>query len=301
MRPVIFEIPLPHWLLGLLGFEQASGLPIHGYGLMIVIGFLLGTWVAGREAKRIGLPDFAYDLGLTMLLCGLLGGRVFYYVENYSEQFRHVSFLEFFKVWKGGLVFYGGAIGGMMGAFSYLFARKLPVLRSLDILAVGSPLAMAFGRLGCFMNGCCFGKLCETDFPLGVHFPVDSGAHRAHEMAGLIDARAVEALAVHPVQLYQSAHDLLLFVLVWWVMRRSGTPRGVGMPLLFLFYAVGRFCMEGLRADNPATPTGLTISQNVSILLGSVATACVIFLYFKAAKGRGRKVEENTGSGLDCV
>ena len=142
MLPTIFELPLP----------GGRTLPIHGYGFMIVVGFLILTWIAGREARRRGLPEFVFDLGLSMLLMGFLGGRIFYYIEYYDEQFAHLPKTEFFKIWKGGLVFYGGAIGGVVGALGYIALRKLPLLPCLDIAAIGCPIGMAFGRLGCFLK-----------------------------------------------------------------------------------------------------------------------------------------------------
>ncbi len=289
MRPVLFEIPLP--------FVDKS-VPVHGYGLLIVLGFLLATWVAGRESRRRGLPDFAYDFGLAMLLCGLLGARVFYFIENYSEQFAGLSFgatvLEFFKVWKGGLVFYGGAIGGVAGGLTYLLVKRLPVFQCLDIAAIGTPIGMAFGRLGCFMNGCCYGKLCAADAPLALRFPQTSGVHQAQVDAGLIglDDPTLEVL---PTQLLQAGHDFILFGLVFWYLRRPSTPLGAGMPLLFLLYAIGRFCLEGLRGDNPITTTQLTISQNVSLVLAPIAAACLVVTYVVAM--RRRKNDEKFSPG----
>ncbi len=257
MRPIIFEIPLP----------MGMRLPLHGYGLMIVIGFLLAAGLSSREARRRGMPDFVYDLGLIMLLSGLLGGRVLYYLENYREKYAAESFLEFFKIWKGGLVFYGGAIAGYAGGLVYLWRKRLPVADSMDVLTPGIPLAMGFGRLGCFLNGCCFGNVCRPGFPLGAVFPVDSPAALEQQRLGLLDPGFLDPLPVHPAQLYQAAHDFLLAGLMLWYLRQPGAPRGGGIPLLFVMYGVGRFLLEGLRGDNATTFTGLTLSQNLSLVL----------------------------------
>lgn len=267
MNPVVFEIPLP--------FGKA--LPIHGYGLMIVLGFLIGTYVATRETRRRGLPDFMYDLGLVILLAGILGGRVFYYAQNYADKYSNESFLEFFKIWKGGLVFYGGAIGGILGGLFYIWRRKLPLGVCLDMAALGIPIGMGFGRLGCFLNGCCYGDRCDPGFALGVEFPAGSPAQTAHWECGLLATSASSSLPVHPVQLYQAGHDFLMFALVFWFLRRPGTPSGAGLPLICVLYGIGRFSLEFLRADNPATWSGLTVSQNVSILI--VASCLPILLW----------------------
>ena len=268
MRPVLFEL--------------FGKIPIHGYGLMIAIGALLAMWVASRVARRRGLPDAIYDLGMVMLFSGIIGGRLFYYWQFYDERFSgpDSSFLDFFKIWQGGLVFYGGAVGGFLGGLGYLIWKKLPVVDLLDVASVGVPIGMAFGRLGCFLNGCCFGRRCEVDFPLGVHFPQESAADTHHVLLGLKHATA-ETLPIHPVQLYQSLHDISLFFLLNWLVGGQRVPRGAGMPVLWLLYAIGRFFLEGLRGDNRSTFSGLTISQNVSIGMAVLFGSLLAWLYWR--------------------
>jgi phosphatidylglycerol:prolipoprotein diacylglycerol transferase len=269
------RIPLP-------GGED---LPVHSYGLMIVLGFFLLIWVSSREARRRGLPDFVYDLGLVMLLCGLLGGRIFYYALNWQEQYRNESLLEFFKIWKGGLVFYGGALGGLLGGLVYLWRKRLPLADCLDVAAVGAPIGMAFGRLGCFLNGCCFGGPSGPDYVFGVVFPRGSPAWESQLAAGWLSSRASPALAVHPVQLYQAVHDLLLFGLLYAYLRRPEAIRGAGMPLLIFLYGVGRFQLEFLRGDQiPTATTGLTVGQNVSIGLVVLSGAALGALLRRASR-----------------
>jgi len=269
MHPTIFDIPLPF----------GNSLPIHSYGLMIVLGFLLSIWVASRVARRRGLPDFTYDLGLVMLLVGLLGGRIFYYVQNYADKYRGESFLEFFKIWKGGLVFYGGAIGGILGAAFYLWKKKLPLGPCLDVAAVATPLAMAFGRLGCFLNGCCYGGLCDPGYLFGLVFPVNSGPQVDQWQHGFLDGPHMPALPVQPVQLYQAAHDFLLFGLIYWYIRQPGAVSGNAMPLAFVLYGLGRFQIEFLRGDHLGTFTGLTVSQNFGLLTAALfGTIFILFL-----------------------
>jgi phosphatidylglycerol:prolipoprotein diacylglycerol transferase len=257
VRPILFEIPLPFGIR----------IPLHSYGLMIVIGFLLAAWISSRESRRRKMPDFIYDMGLAMLLSGLVGGRILYYIENYRDKYAAESFLEFFKIWKGGLVFYGGALAGYAGGLVYCLKKKLPIADCMDVAAPGVPVAMAFGRLGCFLNGCCYGSLCSPGFPLRVVFPPDSPAAAEQRDLGLLDPGATAALPVHPAQLYQAGHDFLIAGLLLWYLRRPDAPRGGGIPLLFVLYGIGRFFLEGLRGDNPPTFTGLTLSQNLSLLL----------------------------------
>lgn len=259
MRTVLFEI---------------FGVPIHGYGLMIVLGYLLTLYTAVRIARSWGLADVIYDLGMVMLLCGIFGGRTFFYILNYSTDFEDRSILAFLMIWEGGLVLYGGVTAGCLGAFLYLKWKKLPILDFMDVLSIAAPIGLAFGRLGCLMNGCCFGMVCSEDYPLGVHFPRASPPYSHQVEEGWI--RLGEMMeAVHPAQLYQAGHDFLLFFLLWWYVGKRYSPRGAGMALLWFLYGIGRFFIEGLRDDTPATFTGLTVSQNCSIIV-VILFGCVL-------------------------
>lgn len=284
MHPTVVEIPL--W--------GGRTLPLHSYGLMIAIGFLFSLWIARREFRRRKLPDVVNDLGLLTLLCGLLGGRLFYYVQFYSERFSEASFLEFFAIWRGGLVFYGGAAGGLLGAAIFAWRKKLPIADCLDVVAVGAPVAMAFGRLGCFLNGCCYGALCDPSSPLGVVFPYRSPAQSDQWRRGFLDTEVSSALAVHPVQLYQAAHDLLLAGLLLWYVRRGGSIRGGALPLGLLLYGAGRFVIECFRGDNLPTWTGLTISQDVAVGTMIVGLAALMALAF----GRRSRSEQPGASTI---
>lgn len=258
--------------------------PINSYGLMIVVGFLLGMYIGRRETLRRGLPDRFPDLAMAVLLCGIIGGRIFYYVEFYESNFTGKSFLEIFKIWEGGLVFYGAGIGSFIGGLAFLRWKRLPVAPFLDVCSLVAPIGMGFGRVGCFLNGCCFGRLCAAEYPLGVVFPESSAAALEHERLNLI-TRGQEALLVHPVQLYQGVHDLFLFFLMWLFFRKVSPPAGAGMPMLFVMYGIGRFFLEGFRADNRLTWTGLTISQNISVALVALCASLLFWLLW-----RGRHV-----------
>ena len=262
LRSVLFEI---------------FGIPIHGYGLMILVGYFGSVWVASREARRRGLPPFVYDLGLAMLLLGILGGRIFHFFWFYEETYAGNP-LQFFKLWEGGLVFYGGAIGGCIGALLFIWRKKLPFAETWDVAAMGAPLAMAFGRVGCYLHGCCFGRLCDVDASIGVQFPIASPAHEKQLADGLLFSSQEASLPVLPVQLFQGAHDLVVFALVFSYYRWGGGPRGGAMPLLIMLYGIGRFALEGLRGDHEPTFTALTVSQNISIagvlVFGAVFVGC---------------------------
>jgi phosphatidylglycerol:prolipoprotein diacylglycerol transferase len=270
-------------------------IPIHGFGLMIVVGFLVATAVSSREARRRGLPDCMQNLGMVMLFCGILGGRIFYFVQFFEEQFRGGSWWEFFRIWNGGLVFYGGAVGGLAGGLAYIALFRLPLADTLDAASLGVPIGMAFGRVGCFLNGCCYGQRCSEDFTLGVQFPTSSPAYRRQVEEGVV-APLDQALPVHPVQLYQGVHDLLLFGALLLIFRGRAAPRGAGLPILFVLYGVGRFFLEDLRGDHHRSIAGWTVSQYVSVLTSCTFAIVSICLYYKSLRttsgGAAKKAEE---------
>ncbi|MBW8015644.1 MAG: prolipoprotein diacylglyceryl transferase [Planctomycetes bacterium] len=162
MIPELFELPFIH-------------ITVKSYGLMMVIGFLCAVFVVRRMAVWFGEnPDNVTNVGLYGLIIGVVGARIFYVMHNYKLQFKG-NFLKVFAVWEGGLEFVGGVILAIIFVISYLYIRKLSVRRYFDMLAVGLMIGLAFGRVGCFLNGCCYGK--PTDLACGVSFPYASPSY----------------------------------------------------------------------------------------------------------------------------
>jgi len=163
MYPELFEIPF-------------TNLTIKSYGLMMVIGFLCAIYLIKRLSRNI-LPDsqMITNAALYSLIAGVVGARVFY-VVHYWQNFKD-DLLSAFAVWEGGLELLGGVICAVLVIIFYLRHQKLPVKKYLDILAIALMLALGFGRIGCFLNGCCFGK--PTDLPLGVRFPYGSLSYKS--------------------------------------------------------------------------------------------------------------------------
>ena len=149
MFPVLFRIEFPDWL-PLVGGEM---FPIRMFGIMVILGHLAGTYVISRRLSRQGLmkPEEAFDFCFYLLATGIMGSRLLYVMQNF-DKFRG-KFLDIFKVWEGGLVWYGGFAMATMFAFYWLGKRKLPVLRVCDACALGVAIALAVGRWGCFCAG----------------------------------------------------------------------------------------------------------------------------------------------------
>ncbi len=227
MHPILFEIPaitLGSWTLG--------PIPIRMYGLMIGIGFLFAVLLASRRAKKEGIdPDRIMDMGVYLLLAAIVGSRILYVLTNIPEFTARP--LDAFAIWKGGLVFYGGLLAAVPVGIWYVRKHNLPVWKTADITAPSIALGHAFGRLGCFFAGCCYGALCRG--PYGVTF------HDSHSLAPL-------GVPLYPTQLMESAGEFLIFgvLLVLWRYRKFDGQLFWFYPL---FYSVLRFIIEFFRGD----------------------------------------------------
>lgn len=274
---------------------------ISSYPVLLLAGFFFGWLLVRFRARRCGLRGADIDnLALLLPLAGLFGARLF--ARLFYEK---APWLEALQVWKGdGLVFYGGFIGGVLAVLIYGWLRRIRLLALADCFAPAVPLGLAFGRIGCFLAGCCWGDLCvdpsqlavlrnpviveqvrtfpsfsPRDFPLAVRFPARSEAARQHVKLGLIPPNAAASLPVHPVQLYEAALALLLCLLLDRASRNAH-PELVSLAMLS-GYAWIRFCTEFFRADNKLNGAGLTFSQGVSLW---IAAFCLLVLLLRAAR-----------------
>lgn len=258
-------------------------LKIHSYGLMIAIGFLLAVYFARKDAARAGYdPDLFTNAAYWCLFFGILGTRILYIIM-FPEQFSWSRPLEWFAIWEGGLVFQGGPPLAAIFAYLYLRARKISFWKAADVGLPYLALGHAFGRLGCFLNGCCYGQRCDR--PWAVQFPAESPAwldHRSH--FGLpLDATA--SFPVHPTQLYGSV-GLLLLCIALVAMRNRWRPfPGVVVPAYLALYGVARFFMEMIRGDRNPTHWGPITDQQLFALL-SVAGGVILFLVLWAVHQR---------------
>jgi phosphatidylglycerol:prolipoprotein diacylglycerol transferase len=251
MRQVLFRIP-------------GTNVPVYGFGLMVAVAFYAGLMAAVRRSRREGLdPEVVYDMAAWLLVGGLVGARLFYVAEYWGETVHTVG--QVFRVWEGGIVFYGSVIGAAVGFVLFRAVRAFPVLATLDALAPGVALGVAVGRVGCFLNGCCYGRVCGVPW-LAVRFPKGSPPWLAERAQGTIPPDALTSLPLHPTQLYSALDGLVLFALLsayYPLRRRDGEVVG----LLWLAYPVTRFLVENLRDDERALVSGFTVAQVVSLIL----------------------------------
>src|SRR5258708_272933 len=176
---------------------------------MMALAFLAGLWTATRRARLVNLSgDIIADVTLWLMAGGIIGARFVYVTTYWKQEFAGEPFSEVFMIQHGGLVYYGGLIGATIAVLGYLFWKKLPVWKIADILAPSIALGSVFGRVGCLLNGCCYGRAC--DLPWAIHFP---SPHNTFPQG------------VHPTQLYESFLSLILSAGLAWLYRHKKFDR----------------------------------------------------------------------------
>ncbi len=252
MFPELFKIPF-------------TTLTIKTYGLMLVIGFLAAIYLVKRLSKSITPdPQMITNGALYALIAGIVGSRIFY-VIHYWDNFRD-NIGSVFAIWDGGFEQLGGVIPAIIVIYLYIRYHKLPARKFFDIIAIGLPLALAVGRIGCFASGCCYGK--PADVPWAVRFPYasdsfyrqiepDFSRNRSQpyinlpssffeagrlktfkqltdEQKKLVTTGPYRSLPVHPTQLYSSAAAFVLMILLYLYWRRNKKINEAGLKGKFL-------------------------------------------------------------------
>ncbi len=288
---------------------------IGSYSALLLLGFVAGYFLARWRAKKNGIEGRHIDnIALLLPVVCLIGARFFSRLFDFPTP---IGFWEALKIWKGGgLVFYGGMIFGVIAIGAYVKIMKVRLLGISDVLAPSLALGLAFGRIGCFLSGCCWGDVCVEStqlnaitnpithsqvqtFPtlsaphffMAVSFPPETGAYEQHQDLGLISASATHSLPVHPAQLYEAllAFTLCIFLNFSFIRRRL---RGEIFAAFCLGYGFIRFCVEYFRADTPPIYFGMSVSQVIS--LGIALSGLTLFICL-------RKFTQTTAPRLDRV
>jgi phosphatidylglycerol:prolipoprotein diacylglycerol transferase len=288
-----------------LGFIRDGWvMPGPSYFVLMLTGFLFATVMGALWARRIGQnPDVIVDLGLAMVLAGIAGGRLLHvFADEHFMEYVHrctnpalvdwrisrseclaldapgvwdvaknvchpkeADCLAWAKFYNGGLTYYGGFVAASITAWYLLRTDRFPFWKAADMAGMVVPIGLGFGRLGCLLAGCCFGKPWESSW--AVHFPANSPASEAEALAKLLPSAHAESLPVHPTQLYESAASFGIAAFL--ILYLHGRKRYDGQIFIafVIAYAAVRFLLEFVRADDRGGVFGLSTSQLVGLVL----------------------------------
>ncbi len=291
MKPVLFNI---------------GDFAVHSYFFFLTVGFIVATIIGIIEFRKNGLSVKNFtDLAIVIVIFGMIGARLMHVVvediphdvycskkidkcgpdpqklkkeggDDVIKEFnRGEKIIRFyiahpsriFNIFKGGLAYYGGFILGTLAALIFMRIRRMNMLFTSDTIGYGTAIGLFFGRLGCFLNGCCFGL--HTDSFMGVHFPKGSAAFAELANAGVVDrAKDMETPALLPTQLFESFFSLALFLYLYLYLRKHKKYDGQIIVHFVTLYAVFRFVVEFFRNDNRGLFFNmLSSSQIISLVM----------------------------------
>jgi len=268
MYPTLFKI----------GFFE-----VHSYGFLLALSFLLGILLATYRAKSFGIPPGAImDISVIVVVASIVGAR-FFYVVFHLDEFRG-RWLDTInpiqpsgQIGIAGLTLFGGLLLAIACSFLYMGIKRLPLLRTADVIAPSVALGIFLTRIGCFLNGCCFGK--PTDSFLGLVFPKSSAA-----------GFTFPDLPLHPTQLYSSFYGLMIFLLLLGLEKKFRGFDGFTFLMLLLLYGLARFTVDFYRYYEPSMilirigGVSFSVNQGISALLVVTALALLITLSRRKTK-----------------
>jgi phosphatidylglycerol:prolipoprotein diacylglycerol transferase len=257
MKPILFSI---------------FSWPVHSYGFMLAVAFLIGIIGVGRAARREGISfDAIVDLGIVVLIGAVAGSRIAYVLTEY-RYFIQAPWWEVFLINSGGLAFHGGLIGGFLTGLWFVRRRRLPPWRLADLAAPYIALGYATVRIGCLLNGCCYGKPSALPWAFAC-------------AAGDFTQR-------HPTQIYAMIGSLVLFFILW-RLRNHRRFQGFLFMLYVGLYSILRFVVEFFR-EGPMLLPWLSLGQAVCVFLGAGAFGLIAFIEIR----QRRKAVDNAGTAL---
>ena len=254
MRPVLFQL---------------GALPIRSYGLLIAVAFMVGIWIARRRAANSRYdPDIVIDLSVIVILVSIIGARLAYVFVRW-DYYQH-DLLGVFRLWEGGLALYGGIVAGTLAGLWFFRRRSIDMWAGADLMVPSLAMGVAIGRIGCFLNGCCYGKVC--DHPWGVVFSESS-------IAGM----RYPGVHLHPTQLYESLLALVVFFVLLAVDRRKPF-QGFLLWLFVMLLSIYRFFIDPIRQYDTESiafqggPIAFTNNQVFGVVLVLLSAGFMIYL-----------------------
>ncbi|HDR06747.1 MAG TPA: prolipoprotein diacylglyceryl transferase [Candidatus Coatesbacteria bacterium] len=272
MHPILFTI---------------GPLTLRVYGLMLALSFFGGMLLAAWRARNRGIDQrHIYDLSLVILICAVVGARLFHFIFHFDQYAYHGDpWVQLLRIWDGGLMLFGGFIFALAGSVVYLWRKRLPVWKITDIVAPSVALGLGITRIGCFFNGCCYGR--ATDSWLGMVFPHNAAVY--YELRTGIPP----GTPVLPTQLFESAAGFFLFGLLLFVERKWKRFHGLLFGILIAFFGAWRLFIEEFRFredDMWALGGFLSKNQVISIVILLVGVGVALWRWL-ADKKAGRLLE----------
>lgn len=239
-------------------------LTIHSYGFFIALGFTFGILVALWRGKKFGVDSgIILDMAIYIIISAIVGSRIFYVIVSYKDYIRDP--IRIFYIHQGGLVFYGGLIGVLITTAYYIKANKLDYFKTADMIIPALPVGHFFGRMGCFLNGCCYGA--HTACFTGIVFPNFRG----------------DTIPRHPTQLYEAFACLFFFFVLLIIEKKIAKWKGALFVTYIYLYSFWRFMIEFVRDDNRGEFLfGFSPSQNTSLIGLAFATCLMIYVIKKS-------------------
>ena len=268
MHPILYVVPLLH-------------APVYSYGTMLYLSFVVGAWLVRRLSARDGLdPRQVRACFLVTALFAVAGARLLF-VATTPEVFH--SLADVFRISDGGIVAYGGFLGGLLGSALYCRAAAFPLLAWGDCAVPALCSGLFLTRVGCLLAGCDFGRPWNGAW--AVQFPPGSPAFRQHVAEGLLPAAAPASLPVHPTQAYESLAGLFLLGLVL-LARRRRPSSGEALAAFAVGYAVLRYLIETVRDDPQRGSVGpFSTSQLIALVTCAAGLGLLAWLRTRGARG----------------
>lgn len=257
-----------------------DGAPIFGYGLMLATGFMMGAVFAARRAESVGLSrEVIWELAPWLIIPGIVGARLYYLVEYGDKVFGGRPLIEWplaaINLSQGGIVLYGALLGGAAGYFSFCYFYRIRPLGLADIVTPSVFVGIGFGRIGCLLYSCCYGRI--TDLPWGIQFPRDCVAFQGMLEKHLVDPTAICTPPLHPTQIYSSIDGFMIAAITswyFWRRRRNGEVLAVAL----IIYPITRFLLETLRADEVGQ-FGLVLKNSQWVSIG-LFLINLVYMYY---------------------
>lgn len=242
-------------------FFSIGSFHLYTYGLFVALGLLAATWVSKKLAAPHGIPsETISDLFIVILVSAIVGARLLYVLINLNGYKN--NFWEIFKIWNGGLVFFGGFIAAAGATMIYLKQTRLNIWKMADILSPGIALGHAVGRIGCFFAGCCYGRECHLPFAVKFSNP---------------DSLAPIGVYLHPTQIYSVISNLVLFFILLGIQKKK-TVDGITFLSYLMLYSLFRSIIEFFRGDfrGDFFFEFISLSQGIGLFISMIALILLI-------------------------